>query len=305
MITLTSRLRHFYYRAIFDYYKTTEDYSRRLALGLDLNSNYYQEIFIDIPKDNYIYKNHGIQGVELYFGDRLIHYNGVNFSDRYSDKFYMTYQYNNFLICHNWKGFSCDFIIVDVSDDLLKENQIELLNYYYGMQFKVDMSDYKFRLHDKLQIKNYDCLQSIIKSKAIIPTKQLNCEINPVDFIDEFMEDYILLLADKDNYLKKYFSDNLTSGFISFKVPVSDDNIEWSIANVNRLIYLLSLYENIVKNKNVEDRIFSSLEIVLENISNNKSFYSLLSDSNFNNLIDENKLKRIEDTTGLKIKIFA
>lgn len=312
-MSLKSRLRHFYYRDLINYYKTTYDYSRRLALGLNLKSDFYQEVFIDIPKDNMLYTQHGIQYAELYLGKQVINCDGLDLYCENQDNLFMVYQESNFVERRNWTGLYCDFIIYDISEEL-KSN---CLYYYYGMKFNVDLSDYIFVFQKHLHIKNYDCLDSIMKCNVKIPAKELICEYTMYLDSNESLINYMYLFSDI-NKLINLFSTSLDLITLNLTLPMSYKHVEWSINNINKIIYILDLYVNLVKDKSKELNYFKSLNIYFYDISNKDSYLNecylteTVSNNNLSinkidisNYLTDEKLHYIREITGLKVHLYT
>ena len=271
-------LNHGYYRDVFNYYKKSEEYQRQLALGITLESDYPKDIFVSIPKDNIVYQKYGIHNAEIYLGNRHDSIDGVVVDTFNKDKFYMDYDYRNFIDCRAWTGEWCDYIITDINPRLKDYH----LYYYYGMQFLCDLCGFSIKNNVSINIKSLDCLKSIYNSNVRLDTPLLRAYsfVNK-DYKEDLYNYFNLLIPD---ILYNSFTKRLKSGILYLEVPVSGNEIEWSVDNISLTMDLLLYYIKLLGESGAI-HLFNQCIISLNDINDNLSLVSLDSLSCMDNIV--------------------
>ena len=255
------------YNELLKIYKTSEQYERSMALGMDINSVYPQEIKIEVPKNNWLYKDIGIRYAILYLGKWKTKIgNGSEIIEKKTNKLYIDlrglrdYGLSNeqFEIYVNWRG-----------PKLPESNTLRHLNYFRNTVLNVDLSkeEYGFNWSKITDINNYLCLESIIRSNAKVLSEGVQLNFNLYSETEKDLYKYIDLSASLD--FKKYFSSKLLkrNNMLIFRIPVTSMEMEWSLNYINLLKKLILRYISKIENKPVSERYFKHAYILMEDLS--------------------------------------
>lgn len=255
--------------------KKSDEYKRLIMIGQDpTNYDYIWpeiNVFVDCPKNSIYYKKYRIYGVEYNFGlslksvgenslindvkPSIIHIDLAGLNKLYTlpDKYMIYIESNEFT-------------------ELLAERKRGLL-YKSNIVPNIDLSGVKL---DDLKspytkIDRYYILKSYIDSNVKILSNKLCIEFYLSNESQKDLISYIETISNM-NLLKSVFGNKISRNMLVFNIPAVENEIGWSLKNMNFAMKLLDIYVSEIENKRVEERPFNQVRFVLDGIKPSDKF---------------------------------